>query len=150
LTNDGVDHNTLDTLFNYAADFTTSHIGETDATYRFATLGGVHVALPTLGSAVPGSTFNSGTAVGAASPDQWQGSNAANATYNDLLAVWDAHNGTGTGTSINGIPSAWASGQYWSASSSFAGSHYDLYLNGGGSIGDPDNVTRFVALQVLP
>ncbi|MDP3252684.1 MAG: hypothetical protein Q8M77_12340 [Hydrogenophaga sp.] len=42
-----------------------------------------------------------------------------NATYNDLLAIWDAYNGAGTGTGSSGAPPNWANvvfgDKYWSA-----------------------------------
>lgn len=145
-------HNQLDAIFNFDVNGVANPAGpsaDTTETYRYATLNGVHVALPTLGKAVPGAGVNSGTAVGTASPDLWQGSNATNLTYNDLLAVWDAHNGTATTTLINGIPSGWPNtGGFWSASLSGSGAHYSLSLDGQ-SINNLDTVTQYVALQVL-
>jgi hypothetical protein len=76
------------------------------------------------------------------------GSNAVNATYDDLLAVWDAYNGTGTGTGATGTPSGWQASSYWSATSSASG-HAGVYLDFGGVLDYYDSLTSYVALQVL-
>jgi hypothetical protein len=78
-----------------------------------------------------------------------------NATYNDLLAVWDAYNGTGTGVStvayvsaVNGTPPGWKDNSYWSATSS-ATFHALVELFTGGVVLNNDVGNSFVALQVL-
>ena len=106
-------------------DITAGVRNAVTATYRYATLNGVRVALPTMGGvAVPGDLEHEygpnghnapqpGTAVGAAVSAE--GSNVVNSQYDDLLAVWDAYNGTGTGTYIVGTPPGWAGKDYYLA-----------------------------------
>ena len=128
-------------------------VGDTDNTYRYATLNGVHLALPTVGG-VTSSPYGSGgigyyqpgTTVG--SSPATTGSNALNATYNDLLAVWDAYNGTGTGIATNGTPSGWQANDYWSATPSASG-HASVRLSAGFVLDVPDSYSVYVALQVL-
>ncbi|MCS6767051.1 MAG: hypothetical protein MO847_11985 [Candidatus Protistobacter heckmanni] len=74
---------------------------------------------------------------------------ATNNTYDDLLAIWDAYNGSSTGTGASGVPAGWNSSWYWSATPSGSGPHYAVLL-GNGSVGN-GNVTdtNYVALQVL-
>ena len=99
----------------------------------------MHPALPTVAgvtSSPYGSAgldaFEPGTAVGSATPAN--GRNVANATYNDLLAVWDAYNGTGVGsTAISGTPSGWQANSYWSATPSSASRHAYVSLSDGSS-----------------
>ena len=76
------------------------------------------------------------------------GSTAANATYNDLLAIWDAYNGTGTGTNVDGTPSGWQADGYWSATPSASGHAY-VYLPDGYVRDYLDGGGNYVALQVL-
>ena len=156
-TNAGVDyttHDVLDGIFTSTLSEvnagTTGTGTDTTDLIRYANLNGVKVALPTHGGALLGvnavTGFQTGTAVGA-SPDRLDGSNATNATYDDLLAIWDAYNGTGTGININGTPSGWQNDYYWSATPSafgHAGVHMIGYVYPGG---DNDGIS--VALQVL-
>ena len=152
--NGGVDnttHDVLDGIFNKDINGVVGGGGNTTDTYRYATLNGVQVALPTAGgqSSPPYgsggiSNFQPGTTVG--SSPATTGSNAVNATYNDLLAVWDAYNGTGTGVIANGTPSGWQASAYWSATPSASG-HAIVNLNLG--YVDFSLTFRYVALQVL-
>ena len=134
--------------------------GSTD-TYRFGTINGVNLALPTIGGAITSSPFGangvgfyqSGTAIGSATASN--GSNVINSTYNDLLAVWDAYNGTSTNTPtssswINGTPSNWkAEGYYyWSATPTTAG-HAGFNTSSGFVQTLADTTSSYVALQVL-
>jgi hypothetical protein len=181
--NGGVDsttHDVLDGLFNHDINGTANTTvlnadgayGTTD-TYRYATLNGVHLALPAYGwqlnsggtNVDAGITFSNessfastGTAVGdAVTPSN--GSNATNAVYNDLLAIWDAYNGTGNTQAVsNGVPTSWASGIYWSAtmtgasgdtSETLTPGHALLGLNTGYLYGYADTTAHYVALQVL-
>ena len=156
LLNGGLDyttHDVLDGLFTQDINGVVGGAGNTTDTYRYATINGVHLALPTVGGVTsppygsgginnrqPGTALGSSTAA--------NGSNVANATYNDLLAVWDAYNGTGTGTDINGVPSGWQAFGYWSATPSASG-HADVSLYSGNVHGTRDPGTTYVALQVL-
>jgi len=115
--------------------------GNTTDTYRYATLNGVRLALPTAGGAVTDSPyFANATSVVAA---------AVNFSYDDLLAVWDAYNGFSTSTFVNGAPPGWQASNYWSATPSAAG-HAFVYMDLGAVSGIfPDASTGYVALQVL-
>jgi hypothetical protein len=154
--NGGLDittHDVLDGIFNQDINGVVGGGGNTSDTYRYATINGVHLALPTVGGVTSppyGSggidNYQPGTAVGSASAAN--GSNAVNATYDDLLAVWDAYNGTGTGTGATGTPSGWQASSYWSATSSASG-HAGVYLDFGGVLDYYDSLTSYVALQVL-
>lgn len=70
-----------------------------------------------------------------------------NPAYDDLLAIWDAHNGSGTGIDINGTPSGWQADNYWSATPS-ANGHANVNLNNG-NVNDNNDNNNYVALQVL-
>ncbi|MEI6029310.1 MAG: Ig-like domain-containing protein, partial [Betaproteobacteria bacterium] len=90
-------HDVLDGIFNQDINGVVGGGGDTTDTYRYATINGVHLALPTAGGvtsppygAAGINAYQPGTAVGSATASN--GSNAENATYNDLLAVWDAYN----------------------------------------------------------
>lgn len=74
----------------------------------------MRVALPTLGgpTSVQYLTYV-GTAVNTGAVN--------NPTYDDLAAIWDAHNGTSTTYSGAGVPGYWAAGGYWSSTPFEAG-----------------------------
>lgn len=146
--NDRLTHDYLDGLFNHDINGVVNqseknadgNYGTTDI-YRYATINGVKLALPTIGLKGPYSYgYKPGTAL--------EGS-GDNANYDDLLAIWDAHNGTGTGTAIMGAPAGWGALSYWSATPGGAG-HADLYLSVG-FVGDLTDYTgdRYVALEVV-
>lgn len=116
--------------------------GDTDNTYRFATINGVKLALPTIGNGdgfIHSSEwgFRNGTAVSGT---------ASNPTYDDYLAIWDANNGTGTGTRMDGTPGGWLGG-YWSATPSTSG-HAIIGLVTGGVGYDYDGSSYYVAVEV--
>jgi len=154
--NGGVDtttHNVIDGLFNKDINGIVNNsvknfdgnFGTTD-TYRYATLNGVKLALPTMGGT--GTTGQQpGTAVGDATAAN--GSNAVNAKYNDLLAVWDAYNGTTTGSKLSGTPANWQADNYWSATDATGVGHGTVNLSSGNLTSAGDNNLYFVALQVL-
>ena len=143
---DETTHDVLDAIFKYDVNGNLNPGSNTDNTYRYATLGGVKVALPTHGGTVGGSglatdvgTNKSGTAISSGASN--------NPTYNDLLAIWDAYNGAGTGTGIAGVPSGWNNG-YWSATATASGHAYVNFY--GGYVSDyEDTDNNYVALQVL-
>ena len=145
--NGGVDytnHDVLDGIFKYDINGNLNTDSNTDNTYRYATLNGVKVALPTYGGANEIATdtgYKAGTAVS-------NNTTTDNPTYNDLLAIWDSYNGATTGTNIAGVPSGWFTNNYWSATRSDSG-HANVYLKGG-AVGDNGDSNNFcVALQVL-
>ena len=124
------------------------NIGESNRTF---TLNGVQLKLPTDGLA--GSTWtyvgsNPGTSWSNATPG-WNTDPSSNATYDDLYAIWDAFNGTGSGTGGNtGVPSDWNTGYYWSATPSASG-HTNVRLSGGYVVDYTDNGNGYVAFEVL-
>jgi hypothetical protein len=143
---DTVSHDTLDGIFNRDIHGELGAGGNTNDTYRYASLNGFQLALPTLGTstALP-ATQNYvalyGTTIG-------NGSNASNATYDDLTAVWDAQNGTGTQANVSGTPAGWADGYYWTATASNSG-HALFGLKDGHAWNYPDPNNYYVAIQVL-
>ncbi len=154
--NSGLDlitHDVLDGIFNQDINGVVGGGGNTSDTYRYATINGVHLALPTAGGVTSPpygagglGSFQPGTAVGSATAAN--GSNAVNATYDDLLAVWDAYNGTGAGVSFaDGTPSGWLANHYWSATPSASGHAYVALTFGG--VFDVNAYVNYVALQVL-
>jgi hypothetical protein len=111
-------------------------------------INGVSVALPTAngGLAYPAgiSDYQPGTNYS----DSGSTSNGTTSTYNELLAIWDAYNGTSTSTGSNGTPSGWNGTYYWSASPSSTG-HYRVDLYNAYVSESNDTNTQYVALQVL-
>jgi hypothetical protein len=151
--NDGMDwttHNVLDDIFKYDINGTLNPNAGTDTTetFRYATINGVQVALPTYGAGVDGSGMATPTSVnkeGTAVSD----TTTDNPTYNDLLAIWDAHNGAGTSTGSSGVPTGWQAFTYWSATASASGHAY-VFLSPGFVYDSSDSAGLYVALQVLP
>ncbi len=166
--NDRVTHTFLADKFTLAHDFSTKNTVEnTDSIYRYANINGVNLALPTVGgndvNGVPATIgWQPGTSIG--NDNAWLGDNAVNVTYDDLLAIWDAYNGTGTSASgkgtdsvdsagrVNGWPPGWDNGYYWSAVPSVSGGNGRAeFLFSGGWVGSDMPIQNFsVALQVLP
>jgi hypothetical protein len=102
-SSDRVTHDWLDQLFQQDVNGRVEgengapvvyQYGDTDNTYRYATINGVKLALPTVGdgsSFIHSWAYRNGTTVSGT---------MVNDTYDDYLAIWDAYNGTGTGTII--------------------------------------------------
>ena len=137
-------HDVLDGIFKYDINGNLDTDSNTDNTYRYATLNGVKVALPTYGGANATATdtgFKAGTAVS-------NNTTTDNPTYNDLLAIWDSYNGTTTEGYTEGTPSGWTASYYWSATTSTSG-HADVYLYFGYVNDSGDTYDIYVALQVL-
>ena len=147
---DYVDHTVLDGIFTQDINGNSNPnpgSGTTD-TYRYATLNGVKVALPTAngGMLYPNGegNFQSGTTVDDGA--------TTNPTYDDLLAIWDAHNGAGTGNSgdgggwIDGTPPGWTPFGYWSATPSANGHTLIGLWNG---LVQDNGTTNYVALEVV-
>ena len=169
-TTNGVDyvtHDVLDSIFrediNGAVEDATNAvgiIGETDATFRYATLNGVHLALPTVGGADPQAiygpngvnAYQPGTGVGTPLGSQGIADNVVNATYNDYLAIWDALNGTAIGGAHTfaalWLTSPWVSSDFWSASD--IGDNHAMVSISVGHVGILSDATNgYVGLQVL-
>jgi len=138
---DTTTHDVLDGLFNHDSNGVTNttvvnadgNYGTTND-YRFATLNGVNVALPTTGTGLA----NEGSATYYLNDNQ---------TYTDLAEIWDSFN---MGYQTNGTPVGWQEGAaYWSATPGDYG-HATVYTSGAGSVGSSyDNNNTYVALQVL-
>jgi hypothetical protein len=127
---------------------TASAITESNRTF---TLNGVTVKLPTYGGPVgadgklASNGYKNGTTYSALGNDATPNSNT---TYDDLLAIWDAKNGTGTGTGAFGVPAGWGDFYYWSATPSASG-HASVGL-GNGYVRDGTALNDgYVAFQVL-
>lgn len=121
-------HDVLDAIFTEDINGNQNHVGGTTDTYRYATLNGVRVALPTVGTGIINDYM------------------ADNQSYSDLAEIWDSNN---TGFQTSGLPSGWASALYWSATPSDSGhAHVNLRL---GFVVDVYGPTyhHYVALQVL-
>jgi hypothetical protein len=154
-TNGGVDtttHNVLDGIFTSTLSEvnagTTGPGTDTTDLIRYANLNGVKVALPTAngGVAYPQSinNFQNGTSY----TDAGVTTNGTTTSFNELLAIWDAYNGTGTVTFASGTPSGWQASIYWSATPSASG-HSGVALGNGSVVDYLDGNSRYVALQVL-
>ena len=151
-TNAGADtttHAFLDGIFNHDVNGVTNttvknadgFYGTTDI-YRYGTINGVSLALPTYGDT--GTFFNgykNGTEVSLNTETE-------NTTYDGLLAIWDSFNGTGTGTNTSGTPSGWDAFDYWSASPSSYG-HASVNLLNGFVYYGIDTFNGYVAFEVL-
>jgi hypothetical protein len=122
--NDGDDsvlHSTLDSLFIYDINGNinpdAATVGTTDV-YRYATINGVKLALPTIngGNTLPVALSGVGTPSGDQPGTAASGQGLTNnSSYDDLLAFWDAFNGTSTATSLSGTPADWSQTHFWSA-----------------------------------
>ena len=161
--NGGVDyttHNVLDGIFTstwFEVNAGTVGTG-TDTTddVRYATLNGVKVALPTAngGDAYPQGipNYQNGTSY----TDEGVSTNGTTGPFNEMLAIWDAYNGTDTGNfrddwwgDYDGTPSGWKwATSYWSATPSASG-HADLTFPSGYQSYSVDNAIGNITLQVL-
>jgi hypothetical protein len=165
---DRVDHNTLDSLFNKDINGVVNTsvtnndgaFGTTDV-YRYATINGVKLALPTanggMGYPQGMNALQRSTSYNDANGLNVPSNGTSSGTFDDLLAIWDAFNGSGSfiSSSNNGTPAGWQTNSYWSATPSFSGHAIIDFLQGGvGSLGDTSNSDSLgqgihVALQVL-
>jgi hypothetical protein len=137
--NGGVDyvtHDVLDGIFNHDINGTVNTtvanyngLFGTTNDYRYGTISGVNLALPTSGT-------------GLANEPNWH-ILSDNGTYTDLAAVWDAHN---TGYLTTGTPTGWQDGYYWSATPSTYG-HASVGLDSGNVYGY-DGYIDYIAVQV--
>jgi hypothetical protein len=148
---DMVTHATLDSLFYRDSSGLASSVAvaarDTTDTYRYATLNNVAVALPMANQGL-GTNLNGTEYSDAGATTNGTSSNS----YDSLLAVWDAYNGTGTGTGADGTPPGWFSGnvEYWSASpGTSADTHVAVQLASGAVASTSDTTLAYVALVVL-
>lgn len=134
---DYTDHDTLDAIFTEDINGVTGGGGNTTDTYRYATLGGVRVALPTDGY---------GPANIIMSYNLFSSYLADNQNYTDLAEIWDTHN---SGFETAGVPSGWVNYIYWSATPS-GNRHGGIYLNYGEVYDLSDGLNfDYVGLEVL-
>ncbi|MCW5653674.1 cadherin repeat domain-containing protein [Hydrogenophaga sp.] len=135
---DSTTHDALDAVFRYnaAGQVETEAnavglVGDTDDTFRYATLGGLRLALPTQGVNVTmpnrGWANLAGTAVASAQ--------TTNSRYDDLLAIWDAYNGNGQDvTNVAGVPAGWLTSAYWSATTNGSSAQHAMVDLGWGTV----------------
>jgi hypothetical protein len=149
---DGFTHIELDAIFRYdvngvleIAGNKVGNEGQTDNTYRYASINGVHVALPTYGGPMNGegvhkTQYWNGTAVSSGAVN--------NQAYDDLLAIWDAYNGNGTGLDLAGVPPGWGTDYFWSATPH---GHESILVHGGRGyvLNSGGQYAHQVALQVV-
>ena len=100
---------------------------------------GVTTTLPEFGMAALSEGFKPGTAVSGGGD---------NPTYDGMLAIWDAYNGSGTATGVAGVPTGWSGNYYWSATPSPSG-HARVYLFNGYVVDASDSYNGNAAYQVL-
>ncbi len=169
---DTTTHNVLDAIF---IENVTGNIGNgsyadwspngTSFTFRYATLGNVQVALPTIngpnssGTAdlAPPNGFNQWSSETAYSDAGATSNGTTSATAGDYTAIWDAYNGSGVFPYdwhwIDIYPSAWKqNAQYWASTadqSLHPNQHMSAYTYSGGGFWQDDTSTYYVVLQVL-
>jgi hypothetical protein len=76
--------------------------------------------------------------------------NGENSTYDGLLALWDANNGTATTTNQLGVVEGWGDETYWTSTESSNG-HATVAMYDGSvfNTSDDDTTTNYVAWQVM-
>lgn len=139
------DHKTMDALETTLFASSTGAV-ITEANRSFV-INGVQLKLPTGGKSSYVTTSTAGTAYSSTTDDPVANSNA---NYNDLAAIWDAFNGTGSSTNVGGVPPAWGNGSYWSASTTaVVDSHVTFNFTTGYTSSSPDANLRYLAFEVL-
>jgi hypothetical protein len=123
-------------------------VGSTDNTFRYATINGVHLALPVYGDTVDGNGVRQGSTVSHSGTSVSGNTTTDNPTYDGMLAIWDSENGTSTDSGTEGVPGEWAYNRYWSATPSVTG-HAVVDLRTGNVLDGGDTLDLYVALQVL-
>jgi VCBS repeat-containing protein len=136
---DRVTHDVLDTIFKYDLNGAERPVGVTDTNdvYRYATINGVQVSLPTLNGnmSYPLTGVNTAAVGGGATNSS---------TYDELSAVWD---------NFPYSPTWYTDGVYWSATKA-PGQYHDAISmadgsNYGTATGTADTNAWWVALQVV-
>jgi hypothetical protein len=161
---DYTSHDVLDGLFNQdIAGVTNTTVANADGqygttdTYRYGTLNGVRVALPTLNGEggvsaeiAAGQGYRADVWSGTAYTDAGATSNGTTGPYGDFIAIWDAYNGTGTESGSRGLPPQWQGDGPWTATPGGRGHLVGALHSGGVWGGSVDSEPIFyVALQVL-
>jgi hypothetical protein len=139
-------------LFKFASDFTTQNSGSNPTdTFRFATLNGVRVALPTF----DGEDTSNGSIGYALTTQQTQHADGSvnNPVHDDMLAIWDAFNGVRTGSASDSASRAlgWAVDNYYlTATTADNGANLMVHMNPGYVYSTGVNAPAYsIALQVL-
>ena len=148
---DTVTHDTLDTIFKYDinGNLNPNAGTNTDSVYRYATINGVQLALPTSNGDITHVTNPAGTSATG-------GGTTNNSVYDEMLAIWDNFNGTSTSTLISGAPTGWANAVYNTATLVSSTAHEVIGMPDGSTnpVGWPDNgvapyTGAYAALQVV-
>ena len=137
-------HNELDAIFKYDenGNLRPGTLHDTDNNYRYADVNGYNLALPTDGIANSEGPHN-GTAIDNVPAGEY------NPTYDDLLAIWDAFNGSGTGQLTSGVPAGWAEGIYWASTPYQTTGHSAIDLLSGQGVPNAETNESWVAVQVI-
>ena len=156
LSNDGtssgdtITHDSLDSIFRYDQSGNLNPGTRTNDVYRYATIGGVKLALPTHGGTSSGvGTSRVATDAGASTYKLDAGG------YQELLEIWDLYNTPFSGANksgVNGTPSGWFSGPYWSSTPSYLApqtQYANVFLNLGGVGSWLTSNSNNVALEVV-
>ena len=149
---DFASHDELDGIFTSTLSEvnagTTGTGTDTTDLIRYANLNGVKLALPTAngGVAIPQGIPSDQN--GTSYTDAGVSTNGTTSIFNELLAIWDAYNGTGTDSLVEGVPPGWMRGEYLSATPSASG-HAKVLLSIGAVMDWRDDIHWSVALQVL-
>jgi hypothetical protein len=96
---DTVSHDTLDSIFKYDINGNLNPEAgtNTNSVYRYATINGVQLALPTVNGNLP-TTYNGSTWDGTSYSDAGATSNGTSSVpYDELMAVIDAYDGSASG-----------------------------------------------------
>jgi hypothetical protein len=142
---DFTSHNILDAIFKEDLAGVMNPVANTDTTdtYRYATINGIRLALPTVGGVLPyrGTSINSF---------------GINVVYDDLLAIWDSKNGIDSSEKKAGESVGWGEDDYkfWSSTLTSTNMHsdftfYTLENNNIRTTNTSDDASRYVVLQVL-
>jgi hypothetical protein len=129
---DRVTYSFLDGIFKYDINGDERPAGQNDPNgdYRFATINGVKLALPRVGTR----PADENPIVWGSLPDGW----GDDSEFRDML------------DHVNfDVPLGWAYGKYWSSTEVLNQGHYSVMLPEEVAIYEDDGVTSWVALQVL-
>ncbi|NDD13070.1 MAG: hypothetical protein EB072_10610, partial [Betaproteobacteria bacterium] len=155
ISGDLLSHDQLDSIFRYDQYGNLNPGSRTNNVYRYATIGGVTVALPTHGGSSSGSGISTvATDISAIVAGQ-STYKLDSGGYQDLLAIWDAYNTPFSGANNSGVvgtPSNWYSGPYWSATPSTINpqtQYANVFLNLGGVGSWGTGSVNNVALQLI-
>lgn len=141
---DWFDHDELDAIFMYDVNgnMRPNDLPDTTDTYRYAELGGYETALPTFGG---DKSIYKQTSTRIDNVPQGE----INPAYDDLVAIWDAFEGTNQYNAADGTPPEWANGIYWSATQYDNTKHYSMDMTNGLGATNAETNQSWVAVQVI-